>query len=258
MTMQPIKNDQAVAQMVRQTAQPLNSLLTAHSSQVQQSASGIDKGVKGGDKAANVSAAKDIFSDAATAPTKDATSRLAALQSGKESSELQVLTVRTSKAVEEQMESAQEKMNEIVNSYPPFLRGSEKRQQYLMSISSIRQQIEAMTIPPGKLDNPALDASSSNGAKKMWANLFQGVNIPALETSGPNEASDAQIKAASTAVGAMRSELSSRRAALEQQLVPPAQISTPMAQYMSQTAAQDLAKTDQSLISNLTGALRSL
>jgi hypothetical protein len=244
--MQPIKNDQAVAQMMsRQTPPTQTSRLTPQSSS--------DTG-----KSVNNVEAKDVLSGVSTAPAKDTTSRLAALQSRKDTSELQVLTVRTSKAVEEQMESAQDKMNEIVDSYPPFLRGSEKRQQYLMSISSIRQQIESMTIPPGKLDNPALDKSSSIGAKNMWANLFLDVNIPVLEASGPNEASDAQIKAASAAVGAMKSELTSRRAALEQQMLQPAQISSPMAQYMSQAAAQGLINTDLSLTTNLTGALRSL
>jgi hypothetical protein len=257
--MQPIKNDQAVAQMVSKQTTPLsNSHLAPQSAQGQQIPAGTDKSTANGAKSGNDIASKDILSGGATTPAKEAASRLAALQGGKESSELQVLTVRTSKAVEEQLESAQEKMNEIVDSYPPFLRGSEKRQQYLMSISSIRKQIEDMTFPPGKLDNPALDKASSNGAKKMWENLFQDVNIPALEASGPNEASDTQIRAASSAIGAMKSDLSGRRVALEQQMLQPSKISSPMAQYMSQAAAQGLTKTDLSLTANLTGALRSL
>jgi len=185
-------------------------------------------------------------------------SRLAALQSGKDATEVQVLAVRTSKAVDELMGAAQQKMNEVTNSYPPFLRGSEQRQQYLMSISSIRQQIEAMTIPPGKLDNPALDTASSDETKLMWAELFKDVGIPALATSGPNEASDAQIRAASSAIGAMRSDLTSRRAALEQLITPANLISSPMAQYLSQTAGQELAKTDISLTYKLTAALKGM
>ena len=210
------------------------------------------------DKTANDASDKDVLSGAATAPAKETANRLTAFQSEKETSNLQVLAVRTGKAVEEQMESIKEKLNEIVNSYPPFLRGSEKRQQYLMSISSIRQQIEAMTVPPNTLDTPSLSAASNNEAKKVWANLFQNIGIPELEANGPNEASDAQIKAASSLVETAQSDLSSRRATLEQQLAQPAPISSPIAQYMSQTAVQGLSETDLSLTSNLTGALRNL
>ena len=270
MTTQPIKNDQAVAQMVsNQATLPQNSHLAPQSQQSHKSPPGTDKVVQGnkaadGDNSAknansfNAAAAKDILSGATTASAKDATTRLNGLQSGKETGELQVLAVRTSKAVEKQMETVQSTMNEIVNSYPPFLRGSEKRQQYLMSISSIRQQIEAMTIPPtGKLDSPSLDATSSKEAKKMWANLFQDVNVPALAANGPGEASDAQIKAASAAVGISKTDLANRRDALEQQAAPVG-ISPIMAQYMSQTAGHVLAQTGLSLTTNLTGVLKGL
>ncbi|MDD5286352.1 MAG: hypothetical protein PHD54_10865 [Desulfuromonadaceae bacterium] len=249
MTTQPIKNDQAVAQIVsRQTTPPQTSHL----------ASKFSPAINGSEKSDRFAASKDLLSGSVTAPAKEATSRLAALQGSKETSDLQVLAVRTSKAVEERMESVREKLNEIVNSYPPFLRGSEKRQQYLMSISSIRDQIEAMTIPPIKVDKPSLDSASGNGAKQMWAQLFDKIDIPALEANGANEASDAQIRAASSAVGAMKSDLSGRRATLERQLVSSPQISTPIAQQMSQVAEHGLAATDLSLTANLKGVLRSL
>jgi hypothetical protein len=251
--MQPIKNDQAVTQMAAKQATP--SPQAAHSTlNLSSDRSRSEKTVKAADVAT-----KDILSGSATSTTKtkgSSTSRLAAIQDGKDIRDLQVLAVRTSKAVEVQMESAQKQMNEIVNSYPPFLRGSEQRQQYLMSISSIRKQIEAMIVPPIKLDNPALDATSSNEAKQMWASLFQGVAIPALATNGSSEASDAQIRAVSSAVGAIRSELSGRRAALELQLVSPTRISSPTAEYMSQVAGLELTRTSLSITTNLTGALK--
>jgi hypothetical protein len=245
-TIQPIKNDQAVAQIVnRQTTQTQTSRLAE---QPQKAPLGIDKSDKSDKSAENAKSASGA-----------ATNRLTALQSGKEASELQVLAVRTSKSVEVQLESAQKQMNEIVNSYPPFLRGSELRQQYLMSISSIRTQIEAMIIPPIQLDNPALlDTAASKEAKMMWAELFQGLGIPVLATNGPNEASDAQIRAASSAVGVMQSDLSGRRAALEQQVAPTNPISSPMAQYLSQAAGQGLAQAGLSLTTNLIGALKRL
>lgn len=243
-TIQPIKNDQAVAQIVSKQTTPTKE--SRSSSQSQKATSGIEK-----------SELSDN-SEKSTKAANGAASRLGALQNEKDATQLQVLAVRTGKAVEVQLESAQKQMDEIVNSYPPFLRGSEQRQQYLMSISSIRQQIEAMTIPPGKLNNPALDATSSGGAKKMWAELFQDVGIPALATNGPNEASDAQIRAASSAVGAMQSDLSGRRTALEQQVAPQNPISSPMAQYISQAAGQGLAQTGLSLTTNLIGALKRL
>jgi hypothetical protein len=183
-----------------------------------------------------------------------ATNRLAALQSGKDASEIKVLAVRTSKAVEVQLESAQKQMNEITNSYPPFLRGSEQRQQYLMSISSIRKQIESMTIPPIKVDNQA----ASGEVKQMWASLFQNIGVPELAVKGPNEARDAQISTASSALGVMRLDLSGRRTSLEQQVSPTNPISSPMAQYMSQAAGQGLAQAGLSLTTNLIEALKRL
>ena len=249
-TMQPIKNDQAVAQlqMSNQTTQRQTSHLGT------QSPSSISKS----DGSGHAAATKDVFSGAATTPAKEATGRLVALQNVKNGNAMQILAVRTSKTVEVQLESAKQKMNEITNSYPPFLRGSEQRQQYLMSISSIRKQIESMIIPPVQLQNPTLDAASSNVAKGMWTELFQDIAIPALATNGPNEASDAQIRVASSEVGSMLSDLSGRRVALEQQLVPAAQISSPMAQSLSEVAGQRLAKTDISLTYNLTGALKGM
>ncbi|MEI6207394.1 MAG: hypothetical protein WCP20_11460 [Desulfuromonadales bacterium] len=250
-TIQPIKNDQAVTLVVKSHAALNSSTLAApQSPQVQHSPSGVDKNVK-----ADIATGKDVFFDTQSAPAKSATGRLTVLQNSSDTRSLQANAVNTSKAVEEQMESMKQKMDEIVNSYPPFLRGSEKRQQYLMSISSIRQQIEAMTIPPDKLINQA----SGNEVNKMWTSLFRNVDIPALSSNGPNEATDAQIKAASAAVGAMQSDLSGRRAALEQQVTAtPPVISSPMAQYISQAAGQELAQTGLSLTTNLTGALKGL
>lgn len=254
-TMQPIKNDLAVEQMaIRQTTPARTSHLTPQSP---TDISRPDKTARS-EKSDKSAATKDFLSGAATAPANEATSRLTALQGGKELREIQVLAVRTSKAVEKLMESMKEMMEEIVSSYPPFLRGSEKRQQYLMSISSIRQQIEAMTIPPIKLDTPALDVASSNDAKKMWTNLFHNIGIPALEQNGPNEASDSQIKAVSLTVIAMREELSSRRNALEQQVVQTVSMSSVSAEYRSQLAGQNLAVLDISLTINLTGGLKAL
>lgn len=252
MTIQPIKNDQGVMPTVSNlTPLATTSLLAPLVPYDKQSSSSTDK-------TANSATAKDVYSGAKTASAKDAANRLTALQHGKDAQTLKAQAASTSKAVEEQMESMKDKMDEIVNSYPPFLRGSEKRQQYLMSISSIRRQIEAMTLPPSKADQVAPDGTASGATKKMWSSLFKNLDIPALEPSGPNEATDAQIKAASAAIGAMQSDLSSRRAALEQQVATPNQISSPVAQYLSQAAGQGLAQTNLSLTTNLTGALKSL
>ena len=246
-TIQPLKNEQAVVTMFsKQTMTPLTA-----SNPLLQSSSDIGKA--GG----AYTAGKDVLSGSVTASVKEtASDRLVAIQSGKDSSKIEVLAARTGKAIEAQMEAAKQQMDEIVNSYPPFLRGSEKRQQYLMSISSIRQQIEAMIIPPIKADQ--LDPSSGGEAKKMWAILFQKVGIPALEVGGANEASDAQIRVASSMVGTMKSQLSSRRAALERQLAPPTSVSEPAAQHLSQEARQGLANTGLSLTSNFTEALKGM
>jgi hypothetical protein len=204
--------------------------------------------------------AKDILSGAA-ASNKGVSSRLSALQGAKDTSESQVLAVRTSRTVEVQLEAAKAKMDEITNSYPPFLRGSEQRQQYLMSISSIRNQIESMIIPPIQRDTAALvDQPAANSEKKlMWASLFQDIGVPVLTANGPDEASDAQIKAASSQLGTMKSELAGRRIELEKRVTPDAYISSPVAQYRSEVAGQSLSKTGLPLTNaNQNGILKGL
>lgn len=42
----------------------------------------------------------------------------------------------------------QEQVQILIKNYPPFPPGSEQRLQYLKSISTLRQQLEAMNIPP--------------------------------------------------------------------------------------------------------------
>jgi hypothetical protein len=163
--------------------------------------------------------------------------------------------------VEVQLEAAKAKMDEITNSYPPFLRGSEQRQQYLMSISSIRNQIESMIIPPIQRDTAALvDQPAANSEKKlMWASLFQDIGVPVLTANGPDEASDAQIKAASSQLGTMKSELAGRRIELEKRVTPDAYISSPVAQYRSEVAGQSLSKTGLPLTNaNQNGILKGL
>jgi hypothetical protein len=248
-------------QMVsNQVTQPQTSQLTFKEPQVQQSLSAADK-VAGDRNAKHTGSPKaaaqtDVLSGATIAPAKEAIGRLVALENSKESKTLHVQVVQTSKAVEEQLESAKEKMNEIVDSYPPFLRGSEKRQQYLMSISSIRQQIEAMTIPPNRLVNP--DVSSSTEVKSIWTNLFQNIGIPMLESNGSNEASDAQIKAASAAVANMKADLAGRRSALQLQLAPSGAVTEQLAVPLSQTAGQGLAATQLPLTSHFSEVLKAL
>lgn len=252
MTVQPLKNEQAVVPLVSNRTTPLaNSQSAGQLQWVKQPQSPVAGKLPGNAED------KDVLSGAVTTPASETASRLTAVQNDSAARSIKAQAVRTSKAVEEQMESMREKMNEIVNSYPPFLRGSEKRQQYLMSISSIRQQIEAMTFPPNKFHSIP-DVASSNELKKIWTNLFQNVDIPALASSGPNEASDAQIQAVSSAIGAMQSDLSGRRAALERQAVPSTPISPVAAQYISRVTGQGLVNSGFSLTTNLTGALKGM
>lgn len=246
MTVQPFKNEQAVAPMVSNQTTPLS---------ISQSAKQAAN-IRPSQSQLNDFEARDVISGAATAPASGGVSRLTTVQNDSATRMIKAEAIRTGKAVEEQLESMQEKSNEIVNSYPPFLRGSEKRQEYLMSISSIRHQIEAMTIPPSKFTNSDLIPGSQ--AKKIWSDLFQGVTIPALPASGPNEASDAEIKAVSSVVSSIQKGLVGRRSTLEQQAASPVTISPNAAQYISRAAGQGLTNSSLSLTSNLTGALKGL
>jgi hypothetical protein len=185
--------------------------------------------------------------------------RVADLQEKAATRALQAEAVKAAGTVEARLQEMKKDMATIVNSYPPFLRGSEKRRQYLMSISSIRQQIEAMTIPPDKAAEGQAAQAKTNA---LWHDLFKGVSAPELATGGPSEASNETLRNAYTAVEQMRAGLAERRTALERQVMPAAavsqQIPSSAARYLSQTAGQVLAQAGFSLTTNLTGGLKGL
>lgn len=244
MTMQPLKNEQAVALITGNQTSPLANTHITLQPHPATTRTAVD------------AKTNDILSGAVIAPASGTTGRLVALQVENSTRAIKVQATRAASFVEARMEAMKAELNGIVKNYPPFLKGSEIRQQYLMSIGGIREQIEAMTIPHNKFVHPALNDASSNQAKQIWGELFQGIGIPALSTSGPNEASDAEVQVTYSVVDAMQAGLAERRAALEQQVASPVPISTPAAQYISKVVSMGLAQTGQSLTTNLTGALK--
>jgi hypothetical protein len=238
-TMQPLKNEQAVVPMVSDRTSPhANSQLVQQLQQAQQTKPST----------ATVSNSKPAGDTVMVAA--DAAIRQVALHGDSSTQAVKAQAVRTASVVEAHMAAAKEAITGIVKNYPPFLMGDEKRVQYLMSISSFRAQIEAMTVPPKNSAHPM-------EARKIWTNLFQDVNIPVLTPSGPNEASDAQLQQALTQVDAMQSQLADRSAALQQSLTP-VSMAPQVAEYISQSVGQGLSGSATSLTTTLTGALKSL
>jgi hypothetical protein len=246
MTVQPLKNEQAVVQMV---SKPTTSDQTSHLAKQSLHTRPVT------DRLQNNVAPHETFSGAVVAPAKDAATRLVTISNVNAARSVQGVAVQAASAVNVQMDAIKEAMTHIVKDYPPFALGDEKRQQYLMSISGIRRQIEAMMVPPVT----STPATAQIGSKDIWGDLFKGVSIPMLTVSGPNEATDAQVQAALTSVTSMQTTLSERSDSLAQQtattLTPTASL---MAESISQTVSQGLAASGMSLTNNLSGVLRSL
>lgn len=279
MTTQPIKNDQAaVAQMVQNRMTPLPAVQRDKQQINQQSAvsSVSDNTVngkprtsfasdalrgnessRGADKAVKP-AVEELLTGATKSPARDVVEQFGALQSEKEAWTVEALAVRTSKAVEQQMQTMQLKMEGIVNSYPPFLRGSEERREYLMSISGIRNQIESMIIPPVNQGDPGLNLEATKDLTKIWENMFEDLFLPKLGISGLEEATDEQISEAAVTVEAQITMLAGRRENMQQNAVPGSPLQAQAAQYVSINAGQILAKAGLSLSKDLAGVLKGL
>jgi hypothetical protein len=240
MTIQPLKNDQAVTNMANTAAQAAAPTKTSQTVDQQQSAqSSSPKALAPGQK----TDVTEKSSDAASAL------RLNSIQEDNVTRSAQARTVHASASVDKKLEEMKEALSSIVKSYPPFPYGSEKRVQYLMSISSIRDQIEAMTIPPDP---------SKGEATKIWADMFKGVIIAPLVASGPAEATDTEVGAALSAVSTMQAGLADRRSALEKQLGLSAQVSEQLAVQLSQSAAQQLAAKQLPIATHFSEVLKGL
>lgn len=141
------------------------------------------------------------------------------------------------RAVEHADRLVQEMQNTIVamvKNYPPFPPGSEERLSYLRSISALRQQLEALTVPP--------EAEAAS-------------RIPATP-SGPDAAADDAVWAAYAQVlDGYRQHLAGLRSALAEQVQsspmwPEVGLDPPVESRAQQTlpqAAQALAGIPQAL-----------
>jgi hypothetical protein len=216
MTIQPIKNDMVLETQgnpqLNNAANP-NTLIAKPSAQNKPHAPDSVPGKSTADSTA-------IASSSADAPDGIAASRLTTLQDDAANRTTLAKAVRVATEVDGQMEKMKRNISQIVNSYPPFLRGDEKRVEYLMSIASIREQIEAMTIPPD-----IATAESQGAAGRIWGDLFSGIKIPELITSGPQEATDEQLNAAAATITGMQAALFARRSGLQAEALPSANIS---------------------------------
>lgn len=189
------------------------------------------------------------FSGATASPAKTNVSRWAIIRND--------LAVRTEKAVashaalkvEAQFADIQLTMYQILKSHPPLSPDDVKRQQYLMSISSIREQFLKMTTPAPQSAIPA---------SGMWKDLFKGIDIPQLAPTGPDTASDAQVQSAFAEVTDTRTTLAQRRVALVQQTIPASTLDPEAAVLLSAQVGQQLAATGGTMSAKFVGELQKM
>jgi len=105
------------------------------------------------------------------------------------------------------IDSMKENLEIIVKNFPPYPPGSDDRLKFLRNFNSLRQQIDALTIPrPNETSDIALKLQGLGTGKG-------GLNIPALADSVP-EATDPQIHQAIGNLDRARKTLDAGRAAL--------------------------------------------
>ncbi|MDD2308153.1 MAG: hypothetical protein PHH91_01050 [Desulfuromonadaceae bacterium] len=105
------------------------------------------------------------------------------------------------------IDSMKENLEIIVKNFPPYPPGSNERINFLRNFNSLRQQIDALTIPrPNETSDIALKLQGLGTGKG-------GLNIPALADSVP-EATDPQIHQAIGNLDRARKTLDAGRAAL--------------------------------------------
>lgn len=250
MTVQPLKNEMAVVPMVSNQATPSKtSHLTSHTHQARPVPDGSSRNV----------APQERLSGATIAPAKYAAMRFAAIHEDSIARSVKAVAQQTFTAVSVQMDAMKEALTHIVKNYPPFAMGDEKRVAYLMSITSIREQIQAMMLPHDRFSQPMVPEASQVRANKIWSDMFQGISLPTLTAAGPDEATDVQVQAALTSVTSMQTGLFERSAIVSQRTLPPLPaVSSPMAEFISNVTGQGLAITDFPLTTNLSGVLKSL
>lgn len=171
---------------------------------------------------------------AALASGKDEASRMA--QSAREMQ-------RALQAASVTLQAMRQAVDAVLKQYPPFPPGSEQRVGYLNSVAALRQQIEAMTVPPPqdeagvviypRLDDlPELDPSSATDEDiAAFARTLQAV------TQGV-EAGQARL----------RDHVAALPAKLHVALPPP--MAEPEALVRSQTTAADLSARGAPLLAN--------
>ncbi|MBW4055027.1 MAG: hypothetical protein HIU83_06455 [Proteobacteria bacterium] len=105
------------------------------------------------------------------------------------------------------IDSMKETLQIIVKNFPPYPPGSNDRINFLRNFNSLRQQIDALTIPrPNETSAIALKLRGLNTGKG-------GLNIPALADTVP-EATDPQIHQAIGNLDSARKTLDAGRVAL--------------------------------------------
>jgi hypothetical protein len=242
MTIQPFKNDQGVMPMVSDTktftpvneavhpTEPTQNSVLARANTFEQGQGSV------------------ILSGATTSPGKEAASQLAGIRGDVAERTQKTTLIQAALKVESQLADMQQVMQYITKNFPPFSPDDAKRQQYLMSITSIREQIQAMTLPPPP---PAIPASG------MWKDFFKGTTIPSLPATGPGTASDAQVHSAYEDVVAARAILAQRRETLVRQTIPAVSLAPAVASQTSMQMGQQLSATGATLSVNLVGELQN-
>lgn len=133
-------------------------------------------------------------------------------------------------AIDGNLKAMRKDLEEIVKNFPPYPQGSDDRVRMLKSFNALRQQIDALTIPPVKHDgtdgaavlaDPAVVPNAGSavlGNVKVGAQEVHtgktGLDIPSLPDTPPGDATDGQINDVLEKLGQAYELLQQRRSAL--------------------------------------------
>ena len=234
MTIQPLKNDQDVAQGLT-TAMPLSGKF-----------GNVQGALPAERQPMETQFVSDVVSGAVKAPVSISAKRLDTTRNITESRMEQIKVIQSAAIVSKQMGEIKHISAKILHSFPPFFTGDEERQRYLMSISSIRDMIAKLTIP---------SKDTSSQVKIMTSELFKGIQIPYLQPSGQNEATDGEIAATYNSVDSMQAVLNWRSSLMAQQIMPVSSSSS-FAEQVSISVKNALSASSSTISSNLRGVIR--
>lgn len=147
----------------------------------------------------------------AAAPVRASHAQFAWLQEAKEAMQQQAITARQdiarADAMQRLLREMRDNLHGIIKHYPPFPYGSEERERFLKLVTGLRQQMEALLVPPPENRHTLVPEE----AKEWLPPILNGAS------------SDADLAMAVNAIEAQSKAVQSFGAALREQWIAMAQ-----------------------------------